>query len=278
MSIVLKLQKKCLDKNEDLQSLLLEALVISTKLKLNDFKEWINNELKGYKENIPNYRNVQIILKFFNRYNGWQPAVVKNKEMSEKLSNSSIGQPISELENLLSSDNSDFQLFLSPEEISILMNFFSTNSQPAKFVNKVQIFGITQQVRNLLLEWTLKLEEDNILGNDDLIFSEEEKKAAESVHIENFHGVMGNVNKVANMSTGANSTNIYNENNISNEIDKLITDIKKLGLQNQKQVIIDLEESKNDNEKAKSVLGGLLGRGAEVASISSAIIGILGLL
>ncbi len=158
------------------------------------------------------------------------------------------------------------------------MEYFGTDCQPKKFIGKTQVCAIVEQVRNVLLEWTLKLEEDNILGNDDLIFSKEEKESAKSVHIENFNGVMGNVDKVGNMSTGANSTNIYNENNISNEIDKLITEVKKLGLQNQEQVIIDLEESKSDSDKAKSVLGALLGRGAEVASISSVIIGILGLL
>ena len=67
----------------------------------------------------------------------------------------------------------------------------------------------------MLLEWTLKLEEDNIFGNDDLFFSEAEKKSAKNIHIENFNGVMGDVEKLGNMSTGANTKNIYNENNIS---------------------------------------------------------------
>jgi hypothetical protein len=59
----------------------------------------------------------------------------------------------------------------------------------------------------LLLEWTLKLEEDNILGNDDLIFSTEEKELAKNIHIENFYGVMGEIDNIGNLSTGSNTIN-----------------------------------------------------------------------
>lgn len=279
MSIVLRLQKKCLDKNEDLQDLLREALVISKKLKLKDFEEWINCELKGYGEKkIPDYREIQTTLKFWNPYQGWIPGITGDKKLAKALSHQKIGQPIGEIESLLISSNEDLQLNLSQTNKAQLMKMFNIDFQPAQFVEKVQIAGIANQVRNVLLDWTLKLEEDNILGNDDLIFSEDEKKAAQHVHIENFHGVMGNVEKVGNMSTGANTTNTYNENNINNEIDKLINEIKQLNLADKNEVIRDLEDSKNNPEKIKVVLGGLLSRGAEFASIGSSIIALLGLL
>ncbi len=277
MSAVLRLQKKCLDKNESLQSLLREALLISSKLKLNDFKHWINSELKGYTENTPEYRTVPATLKFKNPYRGWIPAMIP-EGLEDSLTISTLSDSVSALENLLTHTESNFISNLAPTQKKAIMELYNNEYEPALFISPTNVYGVLDTVRTVLLEWTLKLEEDNILGSDDLIFSEEEKEAAKSVHIEHFNGVMGNVDKVGNMSTGANSTNIYNENNISNEIDKLITEIKKLGLQNQEKIIIDLEESKNDSEKAKSVLGALLSRGAEVASISSAIISTLSLL
>lgn len=279
MSIVLKLQKKCLDSNEDLQGLLREAFVISSKLNLKEFKNWINHELFGYPDQTitPEYRKVTTTLSFFNPYRGWIPANVP-PELENSLGHSKNTQPIGELENLIQ-DNDMLSLGLDLQAISDLQSLFNTDFQPRLTTHSSQLYGIIQKVRNLLLEWTLKLEEENILGSDDLIFSEKEKEVAKkNIHIENFNGIMGNVDKLGNMSTGDNSTNIYNENNISNEIDNLISEIKKLNLHDQDQVIIDLEASKSDSEKAKSVLGGLLSRGAEVASISSAIIGLLGLL
>ncbi len=66
-------------------------------------------------------------------------------------------------------------------------------------------------MRTLLLEWTLRLEEDNILGNDNLIFTEEEKKMAQNIHIENFYGVMGGVDSIGTLSTGSNTNNNLNQ-------------------------------------------------------------------
>ncbi len=280
MSIVLKLQKKCLNKDESLQDLFREALVISTKLKLNDFKKWINSELKGYEEEIPEYRQIHTKLKFFNPYHGWTSAVV-NENLEDSLTKTKLSQPIGELEKIITdskSNDDNLQLGLSGHQINMLRNLYTTDCEPAQFIDSIQIYGIIEKVRTLLLEWTLKLEEDGILGNDDLIFTEKEKEAAKNIHIENFNGVMGDISKLGNISTGNNSTNIYNENNISNEIDKLIKEIKKLNLKDENQVILDLEASKIDNKKAKTVLGSLLSRGSELASVGSMIISILGLL
>ncbi|MGA9046814.1 hypothetical protein [Sulfuricurvum sp.] len=280
MSIVLRLQKKCLDNNEDLQNLLREALVISKKLKLKDFEQWIKQELQGYSsiEEVPEYRKIRQTLQFFNLYHGWQDAELTS-QLSEVIGIAPIIQSISEIEYVISKSENGLYIPVPENIAKTLRELYKVDRQSRFLIDATPVYGILGQVRNLLLEWTLKLEEDNILGNDDLIFSEDEKKAAQHIYnIGTFHGVMGNVDNVGNMSTGANATNIYNENSISNKIDELIVEIKKLGLTDQKEVIRDLEASKDNPEKAKAVLGGLLTRGSEVASIGSAIIGILGLL
>ena len=57
MSIVLDLQKHIIENKKTPTELLREALLISTKLKLYDFRDWIDNELKGYEnKNVPSYR------------------------------------------------------------------------------------------------------------------------------------------------------------------------------------------------------------------------------
>lgn len=78
-----------------------------------------------------------------------------------------------------------------------------------------------------------------------------------------------NVEKVGIISTGSHSINNYNENNINNDIDKLINEIKKLKLDDEKQIVLDLENLKSNKENAKSVLANLLTRFSEVATITS---------
>lgn len=271
MSIILKLQKKCLDKNESLQDLLREALLISSKLKLDDFKEWINSELKGYNGNIPEYRVITVKLKFFNPYQGWIDAIVDDK-LEEVLRKTNIAQPISEIEKIVNDYQPEqkIQVDLKDNNILMIQRLYKTDFKPAQFINYIQFFGIIDKVRTLLLEWTLKLEEDGIIGNDYLIFTEGEKEMAKNINIQNFNGILGNVSNNSNFSIEDNSTNIYNEN-----INKLIDEIKKLNLKDEKQIISDLEVSKTDKEKAKITLGSLLSRGSEVSGITSLIIEIL---
>lgn len=58
---VIELQILCQDESKPITQLLRQALVIATKLDIEDFVDWCNNELKGYigykkKGNIPPYR------------------------------------------------------------------------------------------------------------------------------------------------------------------------------------------------------------------------------
>ena len=76
-----------------------------------------------------------------------------------------------------------------------------------------------------------------------------------------------NVTNAGIISTGSNSTNVYNENNIN----KLIEEIKKLNLKDEKQIISDLETSKTDKSKLNTILGNLLSRFSEVATITSLV-------
>ena len=49
-SLVLELQKEALDQSVSTLSLLRKSLVVATKLKLQDFKDWIASEINGYKD------------------------------------------------------------------------------------------------------------------------------------------------------------------------------------------------------------------------------------
>ena len=57
-SLVEELQRDALDSSVSVLDLLRKALVVATKLNIDEFKEWIELELKGYsgQETVPDYR------------------------------------------------------------------------------------------------------------------------------------------------------------------------------------------------------------------------------
>lgn len=99
------------------------------------------------------------------------------------------------------------------------------------------------------------------------------------INIENYYGgAIGNIKDVGNISFGKNSKNNFVQNNINTKIDELIKEIKKSNLENKKDIIQQLENSKDNPEKTKKVLGELLTKGSEVSSIGSFIKDLLGML
>ena len=276
MSIVLQLQSECLDKDKDLQSLLRKALVISTKLKLLDFKEWINNELKGFKENtsIPEYRIVPQKLKFFNPYHSWISAQL-SPEIEEEIGKVSLPQSITELEYLLLTADETLSISPSASQARILRKTFATDFEAAFFLSKTSVHGIVETVRSLLLEWTLKLEEDGIIGDENMIFTTEEKQSAQNINIHQFSGILGDITNTGNVSTGNDTSNIYNQQLINEEVDKLIEKIETSDIENKEDMIINLNAIKEDKIALTKVLGGLLTKGSEIATLNPFILNIL---
>ena len=78
--IVIELQREALDESITIEALLRKAYLVAKKLKLKEFEEWINQEQNGYKNAVPEYRNVGGEIKAWNPYHGskilGQPATV----------------------------------------------------------------------------------------------------------------------------------------------------------------------------------------------------------
>lgn len=96
-SIVIDLQDEILSSNCDIVQILRRAHVIAVKLGLKEFDQWISYELNGYPDQnaCPDYRKIRGILKAFNPYHGWIPAVITDGELEtviceKKISNSSL--------------------------------------------------------------------------------------------------------------------------------------------------------------------------------------------
>jgi hypothetical protein len=206
--------------------LLRRALVVATKLNLEEFRAWIEKELKGYKDNkVPSYRNVRGEVKVQNPYHGLQPVIFEDSQHAKSLSESNIGTSIGELEDLLKGDEKGILHVRLPDETVSELAKSLMGMPPVLIVGQAQIYGIVDAVRNGILEWSLKLEKDGILGAESTFSREEKEKAQASsttYNIQKFVGVMGTVH--------SNVLQIGDFNSIHAELKHLIAVRLRTGL------------------------------------------------
>lgn len=198
-SLVLELQRDTMDQGQDVAVILRKAMVVASKLQLEDFKVWCAQEMGGYENgNIPSYRFVSGQLKALNHYNGWIPVIMEDADVQNALSKRAIGQPISELEHIVkTSGDGVLQVPLSHD---VLTQVFSRSESyqlgmiPTLLVGRNQIAGIVHAVRNKVLEWSLELEQRGILGEGMTFSVDEVKQASGAVYnIGSFTGVLGDI-------------------------------------------------------------------------------------
>jgi hypothetical protein len=196
-SLIIDLQKDALDESISTTNLLRKALVVARKLKQKDFEVWIGCELNGYSDTdieIPSYRNISGKLKAFNPHNGWIPAVIPNSDLENVITQRQVFDSISELEFLLNStEGNELISGFSGHCEQQLRKIFNFHSIFQLFTSKSQFRKILDGVRNTVLNWSLKLEEDGIYG-EQMIFTNKEKEIASnaSYTVNNFYGDVNN--------------------------------------------------------------------------------------
>jgi len=194
-SIVIELQRDALDRNVKVSDLLRKALVVARKLSLYEFQTWIENELGGYrgktKNEIPEYRNLSGQVCGFNPYQGWVPIIFKEGAQEAVFSKRKSRQSVAELESLIEHQEAGEKLIMPfpPEAHHHLCQAIGFQTQLNLFVDESEIVRIIETVRNIILNWALKLEEDGVIG-EGLSFSPKEKESASKgpQNITNFFG------------------------------------------------------------------------------------------
>lgn len=194
--LVIDLQKSSLDSQISTINLLRKALVVAKKLKLNDFENWINFEMNGYKniDDIPEYRKVYGQLKGWNPFNGWIPTLIDcDAEMQNMLTTRKITDSISELEFLMQNEGDSLCVNYPGNMEATLGKLFGFETKYQLFVNKSQFQGILETVRTTVMKWALELECDGILG-EEMLFNNREKEIAihKNYTVNNFYGNIDN--------------------------------------------------------------------------------------
>ena len=190
-SIVLELQAEAMDGDTNIGSLLRKSLAVATKLQLSEWIEWCKLELNGYPSgnSVPDYRQFHGEMKVFNPYNGIWMEISGMGPCS-----CSSCESIAKVQEFASAEGMIFQ----PVPPSMVKRIFGEHpiTPPKVIVQPTSFVGILDAVRNVILDWTLKLESDGVLG-DGMTFTQEEKKTVmkneTNYHIANFSGILGNV-------------------------------------------------------------------------------------
>lgn len=195
--LVLQLQEKAADPAISVSELLRLAKMIAVKLDLPEALTWIDAELNGYMglDDVPAYRKVEGQWELLNPYQGWRRVEFEDSETRSAVSVASIGQPIVAMEAMTPRGDraGSFEYSGGAEFRANLVRKFGCEAR--MILNKGGVLGILEHVRNMVLDWALKLEKAGVVG-EGLSFSTAEKKEAATVthtyFIQNA-GVVGDV-------------------------------------------------------------------------------------
>lgn len=253
-SLVLDLQRELLKSDSDVLSALRKAQVITSKLHLSDFGIWVKQELNGYKpeDDVPEYRKIRGMLKAHNPYRGWVSVQIPDEGIENSICTRVVIQSISELNQLIQSGSADSPLLMSfSGEYQVTLNRLCKSYVDTEFsiiIGRNSLTAIIEAVKNCLLEWTLKLEEQGILG-ENMKFTVEETQSAKGIsqQINNYYGNVVNGNVSGSQFARDNSTiTVTNNNGIDvNEFEKLakaITDNVSSLDDGNKETILDAIE------------------------------------
>ena len=169
------------------------TLVIATKLEQIELIEWIKKEINGYfdnlKEEVPKYRYVPGRPRYNSIY-GWEELPMRYESVEDELQKNrmAIRQNVKELEEYIAHSKPYSPIKIKAPQV--LTNQFNL---PAEFnfeiyfeFNVNELKNVLIKIRNVILEWLIKLE--NILG-EEYSFSETDIEKVKNITV-NFYGTV----------------------------------------------------------------------------------------
>ncbi|MDD2946261.1 MAG: hypothetical protein PHG15_10845 [Acinetobacter sp.] len=262
MKAVIKLQQLATNPDIKVSELLNHAYLISSKLDVKQFSDWCNNELNGYFSNnddIPNYRLIRGSIYASAVGKATIPVVISGPEWAKYTDMKLIHDPIPKLESWIYSDDKPFinlrleqgleerlLRFFDDQDNQLIQkmgmqnNPFSDNLrsgyQPFLSISKTDISNILSTIRKAILDWSINLEKQGIIG-EDYIFTAEEKQMTHNV---NYH--IGSVGSIANHNENStiNQSSTNTVQIIKGDFNSLASKLKDYGVEE-----ADIQELKN---------------------------------
>lgn len=285
-SIVLELQNEIVSSNCDVVNILRKAHLIASKLKLNDFDQWIQHELNGYpdQESCPAYRKVRGSLKAFNPYHGWISTLIQDNEFEKMICERKLANSISEVISLCQSSGNVLISEFSGEQLALFNKMFDLPlpMRYALHIPTTAVKDIEEKVKNTILEWTLKLESEGIVG-ENMVFSETEKESAVNMPqtVNNYYGNTSVINSSSDnvqIVSGSENTVTFSYDKVKDVVDAVEksiseSDLSKEDMETATELLADIKLKIEEEKKPhilKSALVGLkdflINTGANVAA------------
>ena len=180
-SIVLELQRDALNAQVAISDLLRKAMVVARKLNVQEMSLWTRKELLGYDDGdeLPSTGKVPGHPKA-TMQGRTQPFGMEDPEQDRLIRTVRLRQPIGELQNFADdSENGTLTLPLPPAMGAVFNRVFGYQADYRIDFSQASVAGAIDVVHNTVLEWSLRLEEQGIMG-DGMTFSSEEKSRAQS--------------------------------------------------------------------------------------------------
>lgn len=280
-SIVLELQQELLQKDCDVLLALRKAHIIAVKLKLTEFDAWIQSELNGYEFNqdlIPEYRQVRGELKAWNPYHGWIPVIMPNSKLEEFLCHRKMEDPIGDIIELHRKSKGTVVMTFCAEvatQLDSLTNApFKTNY--SLHISNHLLKSIADKVLNCLMEWTLKLEEKGILG-ENMTFNETESTSAKEIpqQVNYYYGTIihGDVSSSQIVSGSSNSIT-YNATAAADAVQEIRESLERENLSKEDmesavELLDEISEKIAQNKKPGIIKSALIGLKDFVLSVGA---------
>ncbi len=241
MSLLREIQSAAIDSAVPLTTLLRKCKVLAARLGNAEFKQWIEDELSGYKsaEALPPYRKLHVNSK--GHFSGPFQSGLRNadiplscipEEFRERLSKSHMKEPIAALEDLVAkSDSGTAMEPWNPDFVALVGSriYEDMNCMQAwKVIPFNTVVAALDSVRTLVLNFVLEIEAEAPDAGEAALNSNPVPQ--DKVHQIFNTFISGNVQNLATASTNVRQNATYNDAN-SELFREILATLTKSGLE-----------------------------------------------
>ncbi|XWN29732.1 MAG: hypothetical protein ROR55_19840 [Devosia sp.] len=197
--LIEEIQRDALDVAVPIEALLKRVKLAAAKLQLGEIESWINAELSGYSDDVPSYREVTGEPIMLNPVNGlWIPILTRDRETADRICRIHVRESVSSLRTVLA-DKENSTPFIPYGPLFAAWLFKRLDFPPTRSgvrITSGNVAQILDKVRDLVLDWAIKMEAKGVVG-DGLSFAGGEiskaQHAMQNIHINNIENMAGNI-------------------------------------------------------------------------------------
>jgi hypothetical protein len=268
-SLVQELEQDAYDSKASLSNMLRKAKAVAVKLQLKQPIAWVESELNGYGPGeVPDYRKISGRMKAKHPFGGMIPYISDDPRFEEAISEHWVRESVGTIEHLLSTTK-ELVVPLDGGQIKFLSELANVPQLPMfLMLSSGSFVAILDAVRNKVLDWSLSLQADGIMG-EGMSFRPEEKEKVSGKgdtynigSISNFSGNLGG--QVGGNVSATSSQNVGQElEKVAGLVGQLRQYQGELGLEPRQQTEVSrtvdaIDEELRSKAPKPSVIRGLL--------------------